>query len=107
MNDNGIKKLFFDLWKIFPTGLSQNKVQETIIMADMREELVKHGFLYEEPCRSGEIEGKQHSLGANGINLILAWETQKQNYRFNLILIFLTGILNILTTVMLLRLFAP
>ena len=102
-----IKKLFFSLWSIFPDGNLSWVVEKIIISSDVRNNLVELGLLHEQKVND---RGKQYSwytLGGNGINLIIAWETQKQNYRFNLILIFLTAVLAILTTVMLWKLFNP
>jgi len=103
-----VKKLFFDLWKIFPNSTYEEKeIKKIIITQEVRDQLVKQGFLYKEAYRKGEDEGNWYGLGGNGIALVTAWETQKQNYRFNLILIFLTALLTILTVVMLWKLFNP
>lgn len=71
-----VKKLFYALWKNFPNGLIQKKINETIVKGDVRDHLVKHGFLYKEEFVWNGKKVEYFGLGANGLSLISAWETE-------------------------------
>ena len=88
-----VKKLFFDLWKIFPNSVYEEKViREIIITQHVRDQLVEQKFLYKEPYKAGENEGCWYGIGGNGINLVIAWETQKLTKRAVIIALISLGL---------------
>ena len=91
-----VKELFFYLWKIFPNGLSKNKVEKIIVMGDVRKQLESQGFIYSEPHIEGEKEVTYYALGPNGVNLIVAWETQKLT-RWAVVIAFISLFISLLS----------
>ena len=75
---NKFKKLVKDMYRGFPNFQYSNEVEKIIVMEEVRDELIKHGFLIKmTPIVNKNGEKLPYMLGPNSLSLVSAWKTEK------------------------------
>jgi hypothetical protein len=71
------KKLIKDMFRGFPNWQYKGMVEQVIVTENMRNELIKSGYLIKEEHRKDNQDFNIYMLGPNALPLVSAWETEE------------------------------